>query len=565
MADSMQDACVTSFAKRVVFLPLSLLCQLKILVEIAVMTPKRSQLTPCQTHNTHRVVPWACMSLILALCTTAGSGAGAQVIPPFSGSPGVSPTASDSGSAAAQAAATQNTVATAGKQAPAQAEPTDASSALRRPRLLNIAALLGTPSEIPLEGSELDVPDEGVLTLRSAINIGLPLNLEVSAAEFRAESAVQTARSAQGALRLKFDLRSTLGKGRLMSAEPVNSLKRGEVSATIRQPIWDRSASMEINRQFSFRDSSDIQVLGARSSATLEIGNTYLQVLQTRLIISLSEEYEKLLQELLQYINERVSGGAASGADRDRVRARVANARSAISDTKANHRVAMQGLERLLDGKKFSSVGLVLDVDVAIPADMPDARSEAVARNHELRSARAELSAASFEIASYQGRFQPRIELELAYNKSRNMAGSPAQIEDLKAMVNITWSIYNGGSDIAQVRAGAARLSEQQALATNAERKIIQQLRSAYASLESVDERFKSVQEELESNRRVVDAFRVQLNSGNRNLLDVLDAYQRYHQSRLDLLQLSITEMQNQLRVSHLIASLGEHSTRPNH
>jgi adhesin transport system outer membrane protein len=463
----------------------------------------------------------------------------------------VAPQAAPSGSGAAEERAS----------APLQGALSDVQPAMRRPRLLNMSALLGAPTEIPLEGGDLDAPDEGILTLRSAINIGLPLNLEVSAAQFRSESSAQAVRVAEGALRLKLDLRSAVGSGRLLSIEPVDTTRRRDFTTTVRQPVWDRAAEKEVSRQFSFREASDIQVLGARSSAILELGNTYLQVLQTRLNISLSEEYAKLLQELLQYINERVSGGAASGADRDRVRARVANARSVISDTKANHRVAMQGLERLLEGKRFSSVGLMLDVDVAIPAAMPEARSEAVAKNYELRSARAELSAVKFEIQSYEGRFQPRIELELGYNKSRNLSGSLAQIEDMKAMVNFTWSIYNGGSDIAQVRAGTARLSEQQALATNSERKIVQQLRSAYATLESVDERFKSVQDELESNRRVVDAFRVQLNSGNRNLLDVLDAYQRYHQSRLDLLQLSITEMQNQLRVSHLIAKLGDNTS----
>jgi outer membrane protein TolC len=54
----------------------------------------------------------------------------------------------------------------------------------------------------------------------------------------------------------------------------------------------------------------------------------------------------------------------------------------------------------------------------------------------------------------------------------------------------------------------------------------------------------------------VVTAFRAQMVGSNRPLLDVLDAYQRQHQSRLDLTQALISEAQNQLRVAHLTGSL---------
>jgi outer membrane protein TolC len=75
-------------------------------------------------------------------------------------------------------------------------------------------------------------------------------------------------------------------------------------------------------------------------------------------------------------------------------------------------------------------------------------------------------------------------------------------------------------------------------------------------NLDAVRERYQSMVEEIASNRSVVAAFKDQLTASNRSLLDVLDSYQRYYQSRLDVTQLLVGETQNQLRVAHLAGTL---------
>jgi outer membrane protein TolC len=74
--------------------------------------------------------------------------------------------------------------------------------------------------------------------------------------------------------------------------------------------------------------------------------------------------------------------------------------------------------------------------------------------------------------------------------------------------------------------------------------------------LEASGQRYSAVRDELESNAKVVAAFRAQMLGSNRSLLEVLDAFQRLHQSRLDLTQSLVSEAQSQLRVAHLTGSL---------
>ena len=78
-----------------------------------------------------------------------------------------------------------------------------------------------------------------------------------------------------------------------------------------------------------------------------------------------------------------------------------------------------------------------------------------------------------------------------------------------------------------------------------------------------MSERYSALRDELVANRSVVDAFQAQLVGGNRPLLDVLDAYQRLHQSRLDLAQLVLGEVGNHAKVAHITGRLAPAGLRP--
>ena len=273
------------------------------------------------------------------------------------------------------------------------------------------------------------------------------------------------------------------------------------------------------------------------------------------MVIELSQEYETLLADLLRYISERASGGGASQAERDRVQARVANSRSSISDSRANFQVAVRNLDRLM-GIVPESIIVAGPVGLTIPDELPGARQLGRDRNYDLIVARSEIDAANMERKSHLAKFLPKFNLDFSHSTSRNVAGTESTFDDTKAMVVMNLQLLNGDADIAQVRAAAARRGEKTSMAEGVERKLMQDLDAAYANLGAVTERYASVREELAANKRVVAAFKEQMLGANRSLLDVLDAYQRLYQSKLDLTQLLINETQLHLKVAHLTGVL---------
>jgi adhesin transport system outer membrane protein len=185
-----------------------------------------------------------------------------------------------------------------------------------------------------------------------------------------------------------------------------------------------------------------------------------------------------------------------------------------------------------------------------------DALDLARVSNPELRAAWAEVNAADAERKVYRARFLPRLELELMHTRNVNVGGNESYTRDNRAMVVLTIPLLSGGSDVAQMNASGSRRDELNAKARDVERKLALEIETAYANLEATSERFDSVREELEANRKVADAFKAQLTNASRQLLDVLDAYQRLYQSRLDLSQVLIGEARNQLRLAYLTGSL---------
>jgi adhesin transport system outer membrane protein len=433
--------------------------------------------------------------------------------------------------------------------------------AARAARIGSLAGLLGVAPALPLEDG-IKGPGTRPIDLQTAMSLGVANSLDVQAAQARLESFQQTTLASFGALLPHLDSRAAVGSGQLDNVDPYEVRHREEYSITLRQSIFDLPAMREVRRQSLLEESSLVQWQGAVSSANLQVSNAYLQALQARVGLELSGDYEKLLGELLAQVTARAEAGGTSNAERDRVRARVANARSQMADSRANLRASLRTLETLI-GETPAHLMIGAPPLLGVPMTPADALSEARLANRELVAARTESAASAMEASGHRARFVPTLTAEVSHTRGTNVAGTPSYSRDTKSMLVLSWQLINGGTDLAQSRAAAARAREKSLRADDLERTLEQNLAAAYASLDAVAERYAALREELAANRVVVDAFRAQLVGGNRPLLDVLDAYQRLHQSRLDMTQLVVSEVQNHLKVAHLTGRLSNMGDRP--
>jgi adhesin transport system outer membrane protein len=429
--------------------------------------------------------------------------------------------------------------------AAASATPAEAT----RPRVASLQLLLGMPPVLPLSGNGPP------LSLGDALQLAWQNSPDVAAARYRSLSFDYTRKAARGALLPKLETRFSVGRGHFETPDSQANLGRADHSAVLSQAIVDEAARNEWTRQELLAASAEAQEAGVESQTLLDTGSAWFAVLQQRVGVELGQGYEKELNELLRYIGDRVAAGGASPAERERIVARVANVRSGLADSRAALAAALRNFQRLSSVAPF---GLALDapLDLYLPANAEAAMVEADAGNADILSSRLEQQAAESERRGNRASFLPRVAVELTHSQTRNAAGTEANQRDSKAMLVVTVPLANGGADYARMRAAEAHRSELEARGEGTRRRVVQDLETSYANLAAATERFASVRDELEANRKVVDAFRTQLSGGNRQLLDVLDAYQRLHQSRLDIVQVVVSAAQNEWRIAHLTGAL---------
>lgn len=410
------------------------------------------------------------------------------------------------------------------------------------PRLLGLAQ----PLDVQARG-------QGSLDLVTAVQRGLATSPDLEAAGARAEQAGHQVDVLRGALRPRAEMRLAAGRGRLHSANPDLELDRQDHNLIVRQALIDEGTRRDVSRQRLQSDAAQAQLAQSRQQVKLDTANAFVALVQARVGLQAGEQQERRLLELAGRIDDRASPQAP--ADRDRVAARLSNVRSGLAESRAVVQGALRNLERL-SGEYPRSVIVGPTPEAPLPVDDRDALEQMRRHNHELRGLRLEAEAAQREVAVRQARFLPRVELEISHFRNRNIAGFPGRYADTKALAIMTVPLSSGGADLAAERLALARAAEADARVRGAERRLTQEVETAYSDLQSLAERYAAVASELDSNRRLADAFGARPYGPALAVGDVVDAYQRLAQSQTDLVQVLVSMSQTRWRLALLVGQL---------
>jgi len=134
------------------------------------------------------------------------------------------------------------------------------------------------------------------------------------------------------------------------------------------------------------------------------------------------------------------------------------------------------------------------------------------------------LSTARELITAARSEMGPRVNLEASARAGHDVDGTSGRTTDLLGRVVMRWLVFNGGTNIANVREQQARADEAHARLFEMTRRAEEDSRSAWSRLTNQGR----LVSELETQSRVSDdlllSYREQFNVGRRSLLDVLDA-----------------------------------------
>jgi adhesin transport system outer membrane protein len=159
-----------------------------------------------------------------------------------------------------------------------------------------------------------------------------------------------------------------------------------------------------------------------------------------------------------------------------------------------------------------------------MPATLEEAEALARQNNPRVQESIADLSTARELITAAKSEMGPRVNLEGTARAGHDVDGTSGHTTDLLGRVVLRWLVFNGGTNIANVREQQARADEAHARLFEMTRRAEEDTRSAWSRLTNQSR----LVGELETQSRVSDdlllSYREQFNVGRRSLLDVLDA-----------------------------------------
>ena len=451
----------------------------------------------------------------------------------------------------------------------------------RRAKLLSELNKSSTVELPPAEFlTQLDVGVKRVknLSLFDAMAMSLEYSNEVAASSAHVDMSESQVAAALGPLLPHIDLRMNAGKENSSPSSvtklpyydrlPSDTHNRNDNQLFVRQTLFDLPSYFERQRQDLLLQASRHNLSDVQERVAYDTLISFLKLVELRLTVRLTENYEADLNKLLEYMTARVQAGGATKADMQRVKGRVLNATSAVIEAKGAYESGLVEFKRLT-GVVPDSITIPGSLLPVLPKYFGTAMETAIQNNNQLQAALRDIESVEQERRAVQGKYSPKFDIELSaihtYNAGGVAASDPvpnntlyADQNDKRAMLVMSWNLLDGGADMMQSKALESKRQEYEYRAKEIQRKLEESLRINFNALRAVNGRVESVRQEMESNDIVLAAFKEQLFSANRSLLDVLDAYQRQFNSRTELTRLLIAEATAGLQMLRNMGKLQE-------
>ncbi len=401
--------------------------------------------------------------------------------------------------------------------------------------LFTAAALVCAGHALAQTTRSAPTPPVGNDILKATIQKAVNSNPDVTA-RFNAYRASDYAVDvARGGYYPRVDLSASVGrdKDRITTRSPVDqSLNRNGVALSLSQLLWDGLATTnEVGRLGHERTARYFEVVDASEQTALEAARAYYDVLRYRRLVALAEDNYVSHRGAFTQIQSRVKAGVGRGVDLEQAGARQALAESNLTTELANLHDVSARFQRIVGEAPPRDMPLPTAFS-SVPASALDASNEAIRRSPAVSASIETLRSARASASSRQGAFQPRLEARVRSGGGKNFDGVRDQDRDNSAEIQLTWNLFNGGSDIARVRQQANLVNQAADLRDKACRDTRQTVAIAYNDTRKLTEQLTLLDRNTLAIEKARDAYRQQFDIGQRSLLDLLNSENELYTAR---------------------------------
>lgn len=400
--------------------------------------------------------------------------------------------------------------------------------------------------------------------LQDAVQTVLRRNPEVQAAAANLRAARERYTQAGAGLLPTVDLRVGTGREETESIATRNvprALTRQEAGLTLRQNVYDgQQVRSDMERQNFQVESSTARLAETAEQIAFRVTEIYLDALRDAELVQLAADNVRRHEEVLEKTRFRLSSGVGQGADVEQASGRLALARATLETARGNAEDTAARYQRLV-GQAPKSLLMPESPQRLIPPALAEAQQLGRDNSNSLRAAQAEVGTAQATIRAVRADLLPRLDVELAANRNRDLDGVPGASNDLSAMLVMRYNLFRGGADQSRVREARERETAAAASASNITEFTDESVARSWAARAAARNRLDPLENHVRASERVLDAYRAQFELGRRSVLDLVNAENELFQSRAALSSGRIAVRSSEFRLlaamAMLVRSLG--------
>src|SRR5688572_17421871 len=314
--------------------------------------------------------------------------------------------------------------------------------------------------------------------LRDAVQAALSTNPEIRQAVANRQATQEERVQAQGLWHPRVSVEGSAGARNLRNPTRRNigiadeTLYPIEGQLIVDQLLFNSGGrEAEIRRQAARTDAAAARVEERSEFVALNVARTYIDYLLQQRLVAIANDNATFHESLAGNLREGVSKGSISIADQQQAEERLQAARARVTEAQEDLDTAAIEFQNLA-GVPIDGVTMPPDLSAAMPTTLAEAEALARDQNPRVVEAIADLSAARELIDVAKAQRGPRVNIEGRARFGQDIDGFEGKTRDLLGRAVMRWTVFNGGTNNANVR-------EQQRRADEAHARLFTQTRQA--------------------------------------------------------------------------------------
>lgn len=310
----------------------------------------------------------------------------------------------------------------------------------------------------------------------------------------------------------------------------------------VRQPLFDMSKYAGWRKGVAIANTADAQARQAEEKLLSAVANAYFTVLYQQEVLQAAQAASHNFKQQMEKLQAGLLNGQNTRTEVDEAKANFAIAQAKEIEASNQLLLAGESMHRLSGINPDTLEPVNFQCLKTTPySSLAEAIKASQQRNTDIKVARFQTEQADADVLAATGAHMPVVSLYASYGKnwSRNdddgnllydaIFGTNSKSNNLQYGVNVSVPVFAGGSQLSQSWEAAYRREAARYSTVEAQRKAVQDTRTAWLSLTNGNALLRAEKNAVESAREKVVSVKYGREMGFRTVNDEMDAQQKYY------------------------------------